>query len=187
MPENKALSRRTFLERAAGVTGAVAVGIFAFPPGTELIEAAGAGAKRITRSYQRERVAGVGDLGEGEPFEFSYPLEDHENFVVKLGADAHDGVGPDGDIVAYNYLCSHMGCPLNGKYRHDHKIMGPCPCHFSTFDLSKNGVMVLGQATQSLPQIVLEVDGSDVFAVGVTGLVYGYRDNLDSGTLVGTS
>ena len=80
-----------------------------------------------------------------------------------------------------------MGCPLNGKYRHDHKIMGPCPCHFSTFDLSKNGVMVLGQATQSLPQIVLEVDGSDVFAVGVTGLVYGYRDNLDSGTLVGTS
>ncbi len=30
-----------------------------------------------------------------------------------------------------------------------------------------------GSATEALPQIVLEVDGDEVFAVGVMGLVYG--------------
>jgi len=40
------------------------------------------------------------------------------------------------------------------------------------------------QATQSLPQVVLEVEGDAIYAIGVTGLVYGYRDNLDGGTPV---
>ena len=114
------------------------------------------------------------------------PLEDHQNFVVKLGDTAWDEVGPDGDIVAFNYLCSHMGGPLNGQYKHEYKMLGPCPFHFSRFDLAKNGTLILGQATQSLPQILLEVDQGEVYAVGVTGLVYGYRDNLEDGTSIGS-
>ena len=79
--------------------------------------------------------------------DFSYPLVGHINFLVKLGTPAWDGVGPEKDIVSFNYLCSHMGCPLTGKYNHDHKMLGPCPCHFSRFDLAKNGIMIIGQAT----------------------------------------
>ena len=115
--------------------------------------------------------------------DFQYPLQEHNNLLVKLGTPAFDGVGPDGDVVAFNYLCSHMGCPLNGQYRHEYKMLGLCPCYYSRFDLSKNGVMVLGQATQSLPQILLEVQGDEVFAVAVAGLVYGAWNNLENGAI----
>ena len=111
-------------------------------------------------------------------------MEKHSNFLVKLGAKASDGVGSAQDIVAFSYACSHMGCPLVGRYRAEHKMVGPCTCHFSTFDLAKNGTLIIGQATQSLPQMILELDAGAIFATGVTGLVYGYRDNLDGGTAV---
>ena len=38
--------------------------------------------------------------------------------------------------------------------------------------------MILGQATQSLPQIMLQVEGNEIFAIGVAGLIYGFQDNL---------
>jgi arsenite oxidase small subunit len=38
--------------------------------------------------------------------------------------------------------------------------------------------MITASAVQNLPQIVLEVDGDDIYAVGVLGLIYGYQDNL---------
>ena len=155
------------------------MGILAFPPGPQIVQAAGTNTSRITRKYPRTKVASLASLTEGQPVDFAYPLEEHDSFLVKVGKPAQGGVGPEGDVVAFSYLCSHMGCPLDGKYRPEATMMGPCPCHFSTFDLSKSGTLVLGQATQSLPQIVLEVSDGDIFASGVTGLVYGYRDNLD--------
>ena len=42
---------------------------------------------------------------------------------------------------------------------------------------------VHASATQNLPQIKLETDGKDIYAVGISGLVYGFRDNLADGTL----
>ncbi len=178
------VTRRAFLSKAASVSGAVAVGIFAFPQGLEAVEAVSASVLRITRSYTAFKVARIANLVEGEPVDFSYPLVGHINFLIKLGTPAWDGVGPDKDIVSFNYLCSHMGCPLTGKYNHDHKMLGPCPCHFSRFDLTKNGIMILGQATQSIPQVMLEVREGDIFAVAVSGLVYGYWNNLENGTSV---
>lgn len=178
------LTRRQFLKGSAGVAGAVAFGIWAFSGGSQVIEAVSPGVARVTMAFPRLRIGSLDDFVEGEPLDFAFPLEEHKNFAVKLGTTANQGVGPDGDIVAFNYLCSHMGCPLNGLYNHDHKMQGPCPCHFSRFDLTKDGTLILGQATQSLPQIVLEVSGDDVEAVGVTGLVYGYHANLEGGTPV---
>ena len=151
-----------------------------------MVEALASGAVQVTRTYPRVRVSGLAELVEGEPRGFQYPREEHSNFLVKLGTPAWDGVGPDQDVVAFSYLCSHMGGPLNGTYRHDYKLLGPCPFHFSRFDLTKNGVMVLGQATQSLPQILLDVQGDEVFAIGVKGLLYGAWNNLEGNTpLVG--
>jgi arsenite oxidase small subunit len=123
----------------------------------------------------------LSDLKPGEPFDFEYPLEGQRNFVLKLGAPAHGGIGDDGDIVAFSYACTHMGCPLIGLYKDEHKILGPCGCHYSTFDLTRSGMVVLGQATENLPQITLALDGDDVYASGVMGLIYGYRDNLADG------
>ena len=174
--------RREFVKSAA-VAGAVAVGILAFPAGlTQVAQAVGRDTVRLTRTYTRLKVARLPDLIEGQPIDFNYPLNEQQNFVVKLGTPAWDGVGPSNDVVAFSYLCSHMGCPLKGFYKHEHKMLGPCGCHFSRFDLTKGGTMILGQATQSLPQILLEIEGSDVYAIAASGLIYGYRDNLEDGT-----
>lgn len=138
----------------------------------------------VVATFQRTKVASLSDLKPGEPFDFEYPLEGQRNFVVKLGAPAHGGIGEDGDIVAFSYACTHMGCPLIGMYKDEHKILGPCGCHYTTFDLTLGGMVVLGQATENLPQITLALDGDDVYATGVMGLIYGYRDNLADGTPV---
>lgn len=182
----KGWTRKQFIQ-SAGMASALAVGIFAFPLGlTQVVQAVAPGSARITRTYPRLRIARLADLVEGQPVDFRYPLQEHQNFIVKLGAPARDGIGADSDIVAFNYLCSHMGCPLNGQYQHEHRMLGPCPCHFSRFDLSKNGTLILGQATQSLPQILLDMEAGDIHAVAVSGLVYGYRDNLKEGTPIGS-
>lgn len=131
-------------------------------------------------SYPKMPVTKLSQLAEGKPLDFTYPL-DHFNdssFIVKLGEPAIGGVGPQKDVVAFNYMCTHMGCPLVGMYQHEYRMLGPCPCHFTRFDLTKNGMVIIGQATQNLPQILLEVEGDDVYATGVMRLVYGFRSNL---------
>jgi len=128
--------------------------------------------------YPRMRIGSLDDIGE-EPLTFQYPLESQTNFVVKLGEEANGGVGPDNDIVAFTYACSHMGCSLEGTYKKDHSMLGACSCHLSRFDLTNYGMVVDGVATQSLPMITLDIDeNDDVYATGVMGLLYGYRDNL---------
>jgi arsenite oxidase small subunit len=58
-------------------------------------------------------------------------------------------------------------------------MLGPCPLHFSTFDLAKSGMHVMGKAVQYLPQVVLRVDGQGaISATGMYGLIYGYPANL---------
>lgn len=129
-------------------------------------------------SFPRMRVARLDEFVENQPLAFRYPLDHaHQDaFAIKLGKPAFGGVGPEGDIVAFNGTCTHMGCPLRGSYKADHKIFGPCPCHFSTFDLTRRGIVVLGQATEALPQVLLEVEGGVVYAVAVSRLVYGFRN-----------
>jgi arsenite oxidase small subunit len=39
-------------------------------------------------------------------------------------------------------------------------------------------MVVSGHATQGLPQIILELEGDDILATGVLGLIFGYHDNL---------
>ena len=182
--QHQEISRRSFLKGSAATAGVVAVGIFAFPQGLETVEAASSGALRVTRNYPRLRIAEIAGLVDGAPLDFNFPFEEHSNFLVKLGTGALNGVGAGKDIVAFSYLCSHMGCPLNGQYKPEYKMLGPCFCHFSRFDLAKNGIVILGQATQTLPQIVLQEDSGDIYAIGVTGLVYGYWNNLENGTLI---
>ncbi len=134
--------------------------------------------------YPRLPVVKISELKVGEPVAFNYPLEEQPNMIVKLGVPAQGGIGPDQDIVAFSVLCTHMGGSLRGRYRHDSKAMGPCPFHFSTFDLTKGGTPVHASATQNLPQVVLVAEGDQIFAEGMQGLIYGYRDNLVDGNPV---
>ncbi len=132
------------------------------------------------KKYPRKKIVSLRRLKTGEPITFHYPDKKAENIMVKLGEQAGGGVGPDNDIVAFSTLCSHMGGEMDlKKYKHKDKAYGPCPFHLSTFDMTKHGMVIAGHATQSLPQIQLEVVKKNVYAVGVLGLIYGRAANLD--------
>ncbi len=130
-------------------------------------------------SYPRKRVTSLSALRAGRPVSFTYPHEHAQcaSFAVKLGTPAGGGVGPDDDIVAFNSLCTHQGGPVSGLYVPEHHVAGPCPLHLTTFDLTRHGLVVSGHATQSLPQVVLELDDRDVIATGVLGLMFGFSNN----------
>ena len=172
------MSRRTVLRLAGTGTAVATFGI------GDLVEGASGEARLEDGVYPELRVARLSRLRDGLPHAFAYPLKQQPNMLVKLGEPALRGIGPAGDVVAFSVLCTHMGGSLRGRYRHDVKAVGPCPFHFSTFDLRKGGIPVHASATQNLPQIVLRLDGDDIYAVGVIGLVYGFRNNLADGELV---
>jgi arsenite oxidase small subunit len=172
-PGQPCLSRRQFLAAGGGVTATVLLSsVF---PGT----AFGERKVRFTK-YPAKKIATFGQLKTNKPVSFSYPYNDlhSSSFIVKLGTAAGGGVGRNRDIVAFNYLCTHMGGPMMGTYKAEHRVLGPCPFHLTTFDVTRHGMVVAGQATSPLPQIVLEVRGRDIYATGIVGLIYGYSDNL---------
>lgn len=129
--------------------------------------------------YERKSIAKLRDLTTGDVVAFTYPWEHagSANFLVKLGEAAGGGIGPDQDIVAFNSFCTHQGGPLVGKFNTELGIAGPCPLHWTTFDLTRHGMVISGHATLGLPQITLELDGDDIVATGVMGLIFGYYDN----------
>ncbi len=134
------------------------------------------------KNYPETKVASLGDLRQDEQVYFRYPVTESiqcNNFLVKLGERAGAGVGPRQDIVAFSSYCPHMGGPLNGVYNSEHKVAGPCPLHLTTFDLTRHGMVISGHATESLPQILLDIRGNDIYAVGVMGLLYGHHQNVE--------
>ena len=195
-----AVSRRDFLAGLGYATGGVVVGIgmgLAIPefggddaPTRVLTQPAAPAAPTTTtgappsvvpvtvQGYPRLRVGSVSELVEHEAVDFAYPTDRTPASLLKIGRPAAGGIGPDGDIVAFATDCTHMGCPLRGSYNAEHAIFGPCACHFTTFDLAHRGMVVIGQATENLPQILLDLDGDEIFAVGTLGIAYGFRDNL---------
>lgn len=174
------VSRRIFLKVAgtsvAGVGAAVSpVGSAMAASHNEAATQAAAGAAVLP--YPKMAVGKVKSMQVNTPVAFSYPDADSPCVAIKMGQRVAGGVGPDGDIVAYSNLCTHMGCPL--MYDAATKSF-KCPCHYSMFDPEKSGQMICGQATEDLPQIQLEYDAASdtVRAVAVSGLIYGRQANV---------
>ncbi|WP_222610570.1 arsenate reductase (azurin) small subunit [Undibacterium griseum] len=163
--ERLCMSRRQFL-LSGGVTIAL-IGLGSLPG---MVQAA----QLLKASYPRQKIGSLPALKTGVPLDFNYPYPDVRNILVKLGVEAGGGVGVQKDIVAFNQQCTHMGGPLDGTYKQEHQVLGPCPLHLTVFDLTHHGMVTSGHATESLPQIVLEIQDDDIYAVGVMGLVYGY-------------
>ena len=186
MVMDRAVDRRTLLKLSGLGAGAVVLSGGAVIAGTvgrrpHGVAAASQAEKAILAypDYPDVVVAKLADLKAGEPVFFDYPQAGQRNMLVKLDKPAEEGVGPDEDVVAFSAFCAHQGAPLDTVYNHEHGILGPCPLHFSTFDLTKSGMLVMGKATEHLPQVVLAVDAAgDVRATGMYGLIYGWPANL---------
>ena len=166
-------SRRTFLKLSGGAAASAGVMV----AGVGAAQAAPADVGRATLPYPTNNIALAKNLKANTPVRFNYPDAASPCAVVKMGERVPGGVGPNGDIVAYSTLCTHMGCPVN--YNADAREF-KCPCHFSTFDPARAGQMICGQATSNLPQVVLEYNAKDdsIKAVAINGLIYGRQANL---------
>ena len=197
-PFGPPISRRKFMAGLGAASGAVIVGVAmrgASPAGAALGAAgdvdeapdqsfAQETVPALVTTFPRVQVATMSKLKVNEPIDFNYPTEQTAASLFRMGKPVLGGVGRDGDIVAFNTDCTHMGCPLRGLFKAEHGILGPCACHFTTFDVSKRGQVVIGQATENLPQVLLDIEGDDIFAVGTLGLAYGFRESLADAPIV---
>jgi len=59
-------------------------------------------------------------------------------------------------IIAFSKICSHMGCAV-ALYEQTTKHL-LCPCHQSTFDVTRAAKVIFGPAARSLPQLPITVD-----------------------------
>lgn len=130
--------------------------------------------------YPKMPIGKLKSLRPGTPIKFNYPdtFRNSNSLLVKLGEPAGGGIGPERDVVAFNTLCTHMGGNMGMTFNEKHSALGPCPFHQTSFDLTRHGMVIAGHATESLPQVLLELDGDDIYAVGLIGLIYGRHDNL---------
>lgn len=102
---------------------------------------------------------------EGRPFVLKDDNDAPVAFAVRLSFDAAGSfdMGEHGHLVAFGNACTHMGCLLvtdaEGPVEYDpaqrRLVCGPCPCHGTSFDLTLRGLVILGPATQHLPQLTI--------------------------------
>jgi len=59
-------------------------------------------------------------------------------------------------IIAFSKICSHMGCAV-ALYEQTTKHL-LCPCHQSTFDVTRAAKVIFGPAARPLPQLPITVD-----------------------------
>ncbi len=171
---NCLLSRRQFLWAGAlSVTATTVSMSFGSAVAKTLIPAQEA-------RYPRLALMKIDDLKTDQPFYFNYPDQGQNSncMLVKLGTQAGGGIGSQQDIVAFSVLCTHQGMPLIGAYRAQEKALGACPAHLSTYDLTRHGIVISGQAYQSLPQVLLKQHNNRLYAVGLRGLIFGRNHNL---------
>ena len=68
-------------------------------------------------------------------------------------------------IIAFSKICTHMGCAV-ALYEQQTKHL-LCPCHQSTFDVTRAAKVIFGPAARPLPQLNITVD-SEGFLVART-------------------
>ncbi len=60
-------------------------------------------------------------------------------------------------IIAFSKICTHMGCAV-ALYEQQTKHL-LCPCHQSTYDVTRAAKVIFGPSARPLPQLALAVDG----------------------------
>lgn len=144
--EDDYVTRRALVESAVLTSAALAVGQ-AWILGKSLV---------ARREPVRERllVARAGELPVGGAKTFAYPSGSSPRLLVRTGP---------AEFVAYDQQCTHLLCPVvpaveQGKLH--------CPCHNGWFDL-RTGSPLAGPPTRRLPRVLLEIEGDEVYAVGL--------------------
>lgn len=110
--------------------------------------------RRNREAPPRLKVASIATLPIGGVAEFSYPNEYDRCLLVRLG---------ERDLVAFSQSCTHLSCAVVPRVEDG---VFHCPCHEGYFDL-RTGKNIAGPPPRPLRRILLELEGSDVFAIGI--------------------
>lgn len=201
-------ARRSFLKTTVVASAVLAVGGVAAIAKSLIVPTTSssgpAGFPKVQLLDSNNNPITLSSLQDSTPIFFYYPLNNEPNILVKLGVAAENGIGPDGDIVAFSDLCQHLGCnpgfvakgqspPCNPSYT----APGPefyCCCHGSIYNLTEDAAVVRGPTPRSVPRVILDTDSSgNIYAVGMTPpAIYGHgtpgssdiTTDLQGGTLV---
>jgi arsenite oxidase small subunit len=176
--------RRKFLKTTVVASAVIAIGGVAAVAKSLLVppsSAAPSGFPMVQLLDSNNNPITVTSLQVNTPFIFPYPLDDEPSLLVKLGVQAENGIGPDGDIVAFSDLCQHLGCQpgfvaagqspaVNPSY----VAPGPemyCPCHGSKYDLLEDAAVIQpSPAPRPVPRVILQLDDAgNIYAIGMTG------------------
>jgi Rieske Fe-S protein len=70
---------------------------------------------------------------------------------------------------AYSQKCTHLSCAVYFS-RDDNQLI--CPCHNGRFSI-RNGAVIQGPPTRALPHVLIERQGEQLVAVGMSGKLEG--------------
>jgi nitrite reductase/ring-hydroxylating ferredoxin subunit len=145
-PADQFVARRDFGRFLVLISGAFVAG--------QAWIAAGHLVRRNRPPPPRARVGSLRDLPIGAATTFDYPTARDRCLLVRTGERA---------VVAYSQSCTHLSCAVVPRVREG---VLHCPCHEGYFDLY-TGRNIAGPPPRPLPRIAIEIDGDDLYAVGV--------------------
>ena len=67
-------------------------------------------------------------------------------------------------VLAFSSVCTHQGCDVTEFSAKENVLM--CFCHFSKFDVLKNGAIASGPAPRDLPYLPLKVENNQLVVAG---------------------
>jgi ubiquinol-cytochrome c reductase iron-sulfur subunit len=174
------VSRRTLLKLAAGgsvaaVGGALVLPALSLGPDANraLTESPWRRGRRLVDENDQPIAAADLDVGS---FTTAFPEGAYKEavaspvIVVRVTPaelhlpDARRDWAPQG-ILAFSKICTHAGCAVSEfRYPLFQPTSPPpalvCPCHLSTFDVTRGGDVTFGPAGRALPQLPLAIDAS---------------------------
>src|SRR5262249_13532851 len=114
-----------------------------------------AGLPQVVKASQppRTRIALASEIPASGSKLFAYPTEHDPCILVRQAGGA---------LVAYSQVCTHLSCAVIHNEK-DNALF--CPCHHGYFTLAE-GRPYAGPPARPLPQIKLEQQGDELFAVG---------------------
>jgi Rieske Fe-S protein len=115
---------------------------------------------RRPEAYPRQEIARLGDIPVGGVKLFRYPSLKEQCLLVRTG---------ENDYVAYSQKCTHLSCAVYYS-KEDNQLI--CPCHNGRFSI-RDGAVIQGPPTRALPHVVLERNGQELVAIGVSGKLDG--------------
>lgn len=111
---------------------------------------------RRDQRYPRQQIVHAGDIPVGGVKLFRYPDSKEQCLLIRTDED---------EYVAYSQKCTHLSCAVYYS-REDNQLI--CPCHNGRFSIH-DGAVIQGPPTRALPHVVLERQGQDLIAIGMSG------------------